>query len=112
MDTVVDNPVILVVKVLVTVEVVSVGLIVGVVVEFADSVCMETGYSGRAGIHEVLMVTDAVRVELMKGSDATTIKKLAVSHGMKTMREDAAMKVVQGLTTISEVLRVTQEESE
>ncbi|MBN1282434.1 MAG: type II secretion system ATPase GspE [Proteobacteria bacterium] len=75
-------------------------------------ICLETGYSGRAGIHEILMVTDAVRAELMKGSDATTIKKVAVAQGMSTLRQDAAMKVMQGLTTIEEVLRVTQEDSE
>ncbi len=74
-------------------------------------VCMETGYSGRAGVHEILRVTDLVRAELMKGSDATTIKKVAMSEGMKTMREDAAQKVLIGLTTVEEVLRVTQEES-
>lgn len=73
--------------------------------------CMETGYSGRAGIHEILIVTDEVRAELMKGSDASTIKKVAMAEGMKTLREDAAFKVMQGLTTIAEVLRVTQEES-
>ncbi len=73
--------------------------------------CMETGYAGRAGIHEVLMVTDDVRTELMKGSDAMTIKRIAVQAGMKTLRDDAAAKVLQGKTTISEVLRVTQEDS-
>ena len=73
--------------------------------------CMETGYSGRAGIHEILIVTDAVRAELMKGSDASTIKKVAVAEGMKTLREDAAAKVIAGFTTIAEVLRVTQEEA-
>ncbi len=74
-------------------------------------VCMETGYAGRAGIHEILMVTDAVRAELMKGSDASTIKKVALADGMKSLREDAAAKVIQGMTTIAEVLRVTQEDS-
>ncbi|MFH0800570.1 MAG: type II secretion system ATPase GspE [Pseudomonadota bacterium] len=73
--------------------------------------CMETGYAGRAGIHEIMLVSDPVRAELMKGSDATTIKKVAVAQGMRTLREDAAQKVIQGLTTIAEVLRVTQEES-
>ncbi len=73
--------------------------------------CMETGYAGRCGIHEILMVTDAVRAELMKGSDASTIKKVAVAEGMATLREDAAQKVMQGVTTIAEVLRVTQEDS-
>jgi len=74
-------------------------------------VCMETGYSGRAAIHEIMMVTDAVRGELMKGSDAATIKKVALTDGMKTLREDAAAKVLQGVTTIAEVMRVTQEET-
>jgi len=74
-------------------------------------VCMETGYSGRAGIHEILRVTDAVRAELMKGSDASTIKKVAQQEGMRTLREDAANKVLTGLTTVEEVLRVTQEDS-
>ncbi|MBI4212422.1 MAG: type II secretion system ATPase GspE, partial [Deltaproteobacteria bacterium] len=73
--------------------------------------CMETGYAGRAGIHEVLTVTDAIRAELMKGSDATAIKKVAMSQGMRSLRDDAGAKVIQGLTTVAEVLRVTQEES-
>lgn len=73
-------------------------------------VCMETGYSGRTGIHEVLLVTDEVRAELMKGADASTIKKVAMEQGMKTLRDDAASKVLRGITTIAEVLRVTQEE--
>ncbi len=72
--------------------------------------CMETGYTGRVGIYEILLVTDEIRNELMKGSDAATIKKVAVSQGMKTLREDAAAKVIAGMTTIAEVLRVTQEE--
>lgn len=73
--------------------------------------CMETGYAGRCGIHEAMIVTDAIRNELMKGSDATQIKKVAVEQGMRTLREDAALKVTQGITSIAEVLRVTQEES-
>jgi general secretion pathway protein E len=72
--------------------------------------CMETGYSGRTGIHEILLVTDEVRAELMKGSDASLIKKVAISQGMQTLRHDAAKKVLSGVTTIAEVLRVTQEE--
>lgn len=74
-------------------------------------VCMETGYSGRAGIHEIMLVTDIVRTELMKGSDAATIKKVAIAQGMKSLREDAAMKVLMGLTSIAEVLRVTQDDN-
>jgi general secretion pathway protein E len=74
--------------------------------------CMETGYAGRTGIHEVLVVTDEVRAELMKGADASTIKKIAQKQGMKSLRDDAANKVLQGITTVAEVLRVTQEEME
>ena len=74
--------------------------------------CMETGYAGRTGIHEVLVVTDEVRAALMAGSDASGIKKVAISQGMKTLRDDAAGKVLQGITTVAEVLRVTQEEME
>ncbi|MBI4126499.1 MAG: Flp pilus assembly complex ATPase component TadA, partial [Deltaproteobacteria bacterium] len=73
--------------------------------------CIETGYAGRMGIHEIVMMTDAIRAELMKGSDASAIKQVALSQGMKTLRDDAAMKVLQGQTTIAEVLRVTQEEN-
>ncbi len=72
--------------------------------------CMETGYAGRTGIHEILLVTDEVRAELMKGADASTIKKIALKQGMKTLRDDAANKVLAGITTVAEVLRVTQEE--
>ncbi len=74
-------------------------------------VCMETGYSGRMAIHEIMMVTDNVRAELMKGSDAATIKNVAVAQGMKTLRQDAAQKVLLGMTSIAEVMRVTQEDS-
>ncbi len=72
--------------------------------------CMETGYTGRLGIYEILLVTDLIRNELMKGSDASLIKKVAMSQGMKLLRDDAAAKVLAGITTIAEVLRVTQEE--
>lgn len=72
--------------------------------------CMETGYTGRLGIYEIILITDSIRSELMKGSDAATIKKVALAQGMKTLRDDAAAKVLAGITTIAEVLRVTQEE--
>ena len=71
--------------------------------------CMETGYTGRVGIYEILVMTDGIRHELMKGSDAATIKKVAVAEGMKTLRDDAISKMLAGMTTIAEVLRVTQD---
>lgn len=75
-------------------------------------VCMETGYSGRTAIQELMIISDAIRKELMKGSDASMIKVVAVREGMVTLREDAAKKVLDGTTSIEEVMRVTQEELE
>jgi general secretion pathway protein E len=72
--------------------------------------CTNTGYLGRAGIYEILPIDDVLRNLILKASDATTLKKAAMSRGMKTLREDGALKVLQGVTTIEEVLRVTQED--
>ncbi len=73
--------------------------------------CLETGYSGRTGIHEVLVMTDAIRSEIMKGSDASTIKKVSQAEGMKTLREDGAQKVLMGWTTVEEIIFATQEDT-
>lgn len=72
--------------------------------------CLETGYAGRTGIHEFMAMDDEIRLEIMKGADAATIRRVAVTRGMLTLRQDAAMKVMNGVTTIEEVLRVTQVE--
>ena len=72
--------------------------------------CMNTGYSGRIGIYELLCIDDEIRHLILKNTDSTQIKKLAVSRGMDTLRDDGAKKVLEGITTIDEVLRVTQED--
>jgi general secretion pathway protein E len=72
--------------------------------------CKQTGYRGRIGIHELLIVDDDVRSLIMKNSDAATIRRDATSRGMPTLREDGTRKVLGGLTTIEEVMRVTQED--
>ncbi len=72
--------------------------------------CKQTGYRGRAGIHELLVVDDEVRNLIMKNADAATIRKSATSRGMPVLRRDGAEKVLAGLTTIEEVMRVTQED--
>ncbi|MBM4387914.1 MAG: Flp pilus assembly complex ATPase component TadA, partial [Deltaproteobacteria bacterium] len=72
--------------------------------------CTFTGYSGRAGIYEVLFVDDPIRELVMKNTDANTIKKKAIERGMKTLRDDGAIKARTGMTTIEEVMRVTQDE--
>jgi general secretion pathway protein E len=72
--------------------------------------CKQTGYRGRIGIHELLVVDDEIRALVMKNADAATIQRSATARGMPTLREDGARKVLEGLTTIEEVIRVTQED--
>ncbi len=70
--------------------------------------CMGTGYLGRTGIFELLTVNDFVRRQIINCDGATFIKKAAVERGLVTLRMDGARKVAMGLTTIDEVLNVTQ----
>jgi len=72
-------------------------------------VCHGTGYSGRIGIFEVLIVDDKVRQAIVDHKDSSVIQALAVSAGMTTMSEDGLRKVSEGETTVEEVLRVTKE---
>lgn len=72
--------------------------------------CSYTGYWGRSGIFEFLEVNDAIQKLILEKKDSHIIKEAARKMGMRTLREDGWMKVQQGVTTIPEVLRVTQEE--
>jgi len=72
--------------------------------------CSYTGYWGRSGIFEFLEVNDAIQKLILEKKDSHIIKETARKMGMRTLREDGWMKVQQGVTTIPEVLRVTQEE--
>ncbi len=67
------------------------------------------GYGGRAGIHEILKVSPAIKEIIMKGGTADEIQKQAEKEGMLTMIEDGIFQAVQGTTTIEEVLRVISE---
>jgi len=71
--------------------------------------CRNTGYRGRTGIYELLLMDDAIRAPVMQQANASTIKNLALQRGMHTLMHDGANKVLQGVTTAEEVLRVTQE---
>lgn len=73
--------------------------------------CLDTGYSGRTGIFEILLVDDDIRTLTLSTSDSSTIKKRAIENGMTTLRMDGAEKVLRGLTSIDEVMRVTEEDS-
>jgi type II secretory ATPase GspE/PulE/Tfp pilus assembly ATPase PilB-like protein len=71
--------------------------------------CMNTGYRGRIGIYELLVVDDTIRELIAKRSDAGTIRKAALKAGMVSLRRDGVRKVKAGITTIEEVRRVTQD---
>jgi len=70
--------------------------------------CRQLGYQGRKGIYELLLVTEALRPLIMNRAPATTIAARAMEAGMRTLRTDGWNKVKAGVTTIEEVLRVTQ----
>ena len=72
--------------------------------------CKFTGFKGRTGIYEILLISDAIRDLILKRSSSQEIKKKALSLGMHTLRQDGLEKALKGLTTISEILRVTQQE--
>ena len=72
--------------------------------------CKFTGYKGRSGIYELLTVTDEIREMVLQKTSSNFIKKKAIQLGMRTLRQDGWDKVKKGLTTISEVIRVTQQE--
>ena len=73
--------------------------------------CLDTGFSGRLAIFELLLIDDDIRNLTLQTTDSNTVKKKAVENGLITLRMDGASKVVEGLTSIDEVLRVTEEET-
>jgi type II secretory ATPase GspE/PulE/Tfp pilus assembly ATPase PilB-like protein len=72
--------------------------------------CRQLGYQGRMGIYELLLLNEALRPLIMNRAPASTIAQKAMEGGMRTLRTDGWNKVKAGLTTIEEVLRVTQTE--
>ncbi|MFP6640735.1 MAG: type II secretion system ATPase GspE [Myxococcota bacterium] len=72
--------------------------------------CAHTGYHGRIGIFELMVVDDSIRGMVSQNIDAKSIKKQAVSQGMGTLRADGARKVLQGITSLAELVRATEEE--
>jgi general secretion pathway protein E len=70
--------------------------------------CLETGYRGRTGIYEFLRLTEGIKGLVLQTSDSNQINKAARAEGMVSLRQDGIQKVIEGKTTVSEVLRVTQ----
>jgi general secretion pathway protein E len=74
--------------------------------------CNHTGYAGRTGIHELFVLDNDMHREIMSGADATLLHAAARRQGMVTLYEDGLRKVVAGVTSMEELLRVTQDQSE
>ncbi len=72
--------------------------------------CNGTGYRGRTGVYEVLRITEEIRRLAIRNASSAEIKRAAQDQGLRTLRDDGAHKVLSGVTTIEEVMRVTAEE--
>jgi general secretion pathway protein E len=73
--------------------------------------CRGTGYRGRSGIYELFRITEDARSLIVRKAPAGEIRRHAVAHGMVTLREDGWAKACAGVTTVAEILRVTQEDT-
>lgn len=73
--------------------------------------CSGTGHMGRTGLYEIMEVTDSIRALITAKADAKAIKTQAVANGMRTLMDDGLIKALAGLTTLEEVLRVTQRDN-
>ncbi|HIJ59324.1 MAG TPA: type II secretion system ATPase GspE [Nitrospirae bacterium] len=71
--------------------------------------CANTGFYGRTGIYELLIVDEKMRTLILYNTDSSTLRAEAKKAGMKTLIEDGFIKAINGVTTFTEVLRVTQE---
>jgi general secretion pathway protein E len=70
--------------------------------------CAHTGYQGRTVIFEFLPMDDRIRTLVLSHADSTVMQHAAVEHGMRTLKQDGLIKALEGVTTIEEVVRVTQ----
>lgn len=70
--------------------------------------CFDLGYKGRHGIYELMVMNHAVKQQILKSADAVELREVALQHGMVPLRVNGAQLVLRGITTSSEVLRVTR----
>jgi type II secretory ATPase GspE/PulE/Tfp pilus assembly ATPase PilB-like protein len=70
--------------------------------------CRHTGYQGRLAIYEICLITEPLKRLIMKKADGGELKQCAISQGMQTLRQDGWRRVMEGKTTVEEVVRVTQ----
>ncbi len=71
--------------------------------------CQNTGFKGRQGIYEIMDMTEELKALIMERANASIIRAKAIEQGMTTMVEDGIRKLLEGITTVEEVLRVTRE---
>jgi type II secretory ATPase GspE/PulE/Tfp pilus assembly ATPase PilB-like protein len=71
--------------------------------------CRRTGFTGRTGIYEIIVVTDHIRPLIVARASTTEIRNVALKSGMRTLRHDGWTKVLKGITTVEEVLRVSED---
>lgn len=74
--------------------------------------CRGSGFKGRTGIYEILTVDDHIRPLIIERSASSEIKREAMRHGLHTLRDDGWRKVLDGVTTVEEILRVSEEDEE
>jgi len=73
--------------------------------------CRDTGYKGRVALYEIMVLTDAMRDKIIEGISTTSLKQMAMREGMRTLRGSGILKIVQGVTTLEEVLSTTVSDS-
>ena len=73
--------------------------------------CNHTGYHGRTGIFEILLIDDTIRAMITRGVDSKQIQDVGMKNGMQTMRAHGARMVIEGTTSIAEIVRQTEEEA-
>lgn len=68
--------------------------------------CKNTGYKGRTGVHELMIMSDEIRDKILEKCPSHVIRNIAISQGMRTLQMDAVQKILMGITSVDEVLRV------
>jgi type IV pilus assembly protein PilB len=71
------------------------------------SVCNHTGYKGRVGLYEVMPITPEIRSMILQGKSSDAIREKAIEQGMQTLKDDGIDKILQGVTTVEELMRET-----
>lgn len=69
--------------------------------------CSDTGYRGRTALYEVMLLDEEIQEAILNGASTSDLRELGRKQGMKTVRESGLQKILEGITTFEEVVRVT-----